>query len=178
MSGKEGRMRKTRSDKKRAIAPFIPDEMRVWIHRISRRCELPEGVVGLKLVQLALQDEDCIVFFSPYFKRDFRFTSTITYFGHESHRSIYEYIDDRNIQNRDRFKLKVPQPLYEQLCEFQIALGVSYLAHATYALLRYALHDMKLLQKLSPGITKKDLTGPARPVAVLDTPSKVWSILR
>ncbi|WP_206669885.1 hypothetical protein [Paenibacillus luteus] len=169
------KQRKVRSDKKRAIAPYIPDIERVWIQRIANRCALPEGEVGIQLVKTALLDEDCIVFFSSYFKRDFRFTENITYCGHKEYRSIYEYINDDS--ERDRFKLKASQTLYDQLCEFQIGLGVSFLAHATYALLRYALHDLKTIQKVAPGMLKEDFTGPMKPVTALLQPSKAWSIL-
>jgi hypothetical protein len=167
--------RKIRTDKKWAIAPFIPDEQRVWIHRLASRSNLPEGVVGEQLLRIALQDESCIVFFSSYLRRDFCFRANITYCGHKDARSIYEYISNQS--ERGRYKIKASQTLYDQLCEFQIALGVSYLAHATYALLKYALHDIKILQMIVPGITKEELTGPSKPVA-LSEKSSAWSILK
>lgn len=172
---REAKRRKVRSDKKQAIAPYIPDHERVWIHRISRRCELPEGEVGVHLVRIALRDERTMQFFSSYMKRDFRFTENIIYCGHKDAKSIYDYINDDS--ERSRYKIKAPQTLLDQLCEFQIALGVSYLAHATYALLRYALHDLKTVQQLVPGITKEDFIGPIRPAAI-NQPSKAWSIFK
>ncbi|WP_101809526.1 hypothetical protein [Paenibacillus pasadenensis] len=173
--------RKTRSDKKRAIAPYIPDELRVWIHRIARRTQLPEGDVGLLLIQAALQSEPCIVFFAPYLKRDYRFGPAI-YCGHHDHQSIYDYIGpSQQLDDRGRFKIKASQSLYEQLNEFQIGLGIPFIAHAAFALLRYALHDLAIVQSIAPGMTRQDfMRAPASSArALLDKPdSSVWSILK
>lgn len=168
--------RKTRSDKKQAIAPYIPDQQRVWINRIARRCKRPAGEIGLSLIQAALVDENTMIFFSTYFKRDFRFTENITYCGHHDSVSIYDYINFNG--ERGRYKIKVSQSLYEQLCEFQIALGIPFLAHAVFALLQYALFDIKTIQKISPGITPKDFSSPTGPVIPIDDYSSVWSILK
>lgn len=175
MVRRESITRKTRSDKKVAIAPYIPDHERVWIHRISRRCGLSEGEVGLQLVRIAVFEQRTIEFFSPYMKRDYRFAENIVFCGHKDAKPLTEYISDDS--DRSRFKLKAPQTLQEQLCEFQIALGASYLSHATYALLRYALHDLETVRQLAPGITKEDFTGAIRPAA-LSQVSKAWSIFK
>ncbi|MDQ6422665.1 hypothetical protein RB620_24840 [Paenibacillus sp. LHD-117] len=159
MKKEEGR--KTRSDKKKHIAPYIPDEQRVWIHRIARHCEQPEGEIGLRLIQAALEDENCIVFFSNYFRRDYRFSDNILYCGHDDAISIYDYLI--HSEQRDRYKVKPKQSLYNQLCEFQIALGIPFLAHAAYALLQYALHDIHTVQKVCPNISKHDFQAPHRP---------------
>lgn len=178
MERREAVIRKVRSDKKRAIAPYLPDHYRVWIHRIARRCDIPEGEVGLQLLKICLQSEACIQFFSAYFKRDFRFTENITYCGHKDALPISDYLQSAATEERSRYKLKASQSLYDALCEFQIALGVNYLAHATHALLEYALNDLATLQRLVPGITKADYTGPVRPVALTASSGSAWSILK
>lgn len=176
MTRREGDKRKVRSDKKHAIAPYIADEQRVWISRISHYCNLPEGEVGVRLISNALLDESCMVFFSSYFRRDFRFTTNITYCGHHNSRSIYSYIVSTG--ERSRYKIKASQTLYNQLCEFQISLGIHYLAHATYALLQYALHDLKTVRVICPGISREDFIGPAQPVALMGKGASVWSIFK
>lgn len=187
--------RKVRSDKKKPIAPYIADAQRVWIHRIARVCDLPEGDVGLQLISAALGSEDCIVFFSQYFKRDYRFRENILYFGHEEAKSIHSYLVD--CPKRARFKVKPSRSMYDKLSEFQIALGIPYLAHATYALLQYALHDISLVRGICPQIRREHFISAAQPaseperampekaVAVIATrPAKsqsnsnVWSILK
>jgi hypothetical protein len=177
MHERDVKKRKVRSDKKKAIAPFILDNERVWIHRIARRCELPEGETGLQLIKIALNNEACILFFSSYFKRNYQFTSNQLFFGHHDSRSIYDYIPkDKKVC--ERFKMKFNQPLYDQVCEFQIALGIPYLAHATYAILRYALHDIEIVRVLAPGITKQDFNSPMKILIKPDKQSKAWSILK
>lgn len=172
---REELVRKVRSDKKIAIAPFISDHERVWIYRIASKCNCSAGEVGLQLVQIALQDEQAIAFFSTYMKRDYRFKDNHWYCGHDDAKSIYDYLSFYG--DRSRFKIKVSQTLAAQLREFQISLGLSYLSHATYAVLRYALHDIKTVQLLVPGITKEDFTEPIRPAAI-SQPSNVWSIFK
>jgi hypothetical protein len=147
----EGRKtRKTRSDKKVAIAPFISDQHRVWIHRIARHVEWPEGEVGIRLIELALYNEECIRFFGPYFKRSFWFSDDLCFPGNQDPLNIEDYI--RIEDDRGRFKVKAKQDLYQRLDEFKIALGTSYLSHATYALLKYALYDLRLIQMIAPRI--------------------------
>lgn len=178
MDRREAIKRKVRSDKKHAIAPYIPDQYRVWIHRIARRCEKPEGEVGLQLLQISLQNEACIQFFSAYFKRDFRFTENVTFCGHKDAIPIQEYIQTGSKENQGRYKMKASESLYNALCEFQIALGVNYLAHATYALLQYAIHDLTTIQRVVPGITKADFAGPIRPITITQNTGNAWSILK
>lgn len=178
MDRREAIKRKVRSDKKHAIAPYIPDEYRVWIHRIARRCEKPEGEVGLQLLQIALQSKACIEFFSAYFKRDFRFNENVTFCGHKDAKPIQEYTQSASKENQGRYKMKASESLYNALCEFQIALGVNYLSHATYALLQYAINDLETIQRVAPGITKADYAGPIRPITAVKSSGSAWSILK
>lgn len=176
MAMKDTPMRKTRSDKKKAIAPFIPDLYRVWIHRIARKCDLPEGEVGLQLIRAALENEECIRFFARYFKRDYQYSAVISFCGHRDALPIDSYI--QRSSEDGRFKIKASQSLYERLSDFQIALGIPYLSHATFALLRYALNEPGIIQILCPGLKMSEVIGPASTSGILKSKSSVWSILK
>lgn len=139
--------RKERSDKKKSIAPYVPDVFRVWIHRIARHLEIPEGEIGVLLIDAAVHNEDCIRFFSAYYKRNFSHENSL-FLGNEFAASIDEYIQITG--NRDRFKVRVGKALYNRIGEFQIALGTPYLAHATHALIRYALHTKCIVLQIAP----------------------------
>jgi hypothetical protein len=168
--------RKTRCDKKKQIAPYIEDKHRVWIYRIARFVEQPEGEVGIRLVQAALYDEECIRFFSSYFKRPYFFTDSHLINGRMDAPSIEEYIQTSS--NRGRFKIKATQEIYRQLFEFQIALGTPYLAHAVHALLKYALHDLRIIRKVAPGIEAWNIHETIKPTVKTLNQSSAWSILK
>lgn len=146
--------RKVRSDKKHSIAPYVPDTYRVWIHRLARHLEISEGEVGVLLIDFSLQSEECLRFFSPYFKRAYTHGNQL-FLGHDFAEPINSYIEI--IGNRDRFKIRVKKPLYDLISEFQIALGTSYLSHATLALLRYGLHTRNIVSQIAPNFNYEDL---------------------
>ena len=154
MSDVKGNSRKIRSDKKHSIAPYVPDVYRIWIHRIARHVEISEGDVGALLLQAAAHDEECIRFFVAYFKRNFSHNS-ILFLGNEFAASIDDYIKING--SRDRFKVRVNQKLYERISDFQIALKTPYLAHATHALLRYALHTRQIVNQIAPSLPYDDI---------------------
>ncbi|WP_346835908.1 hypothetical protein [Paenibacillus polymyxa] len=146
--------RKVRSDKKKSIAPFVPDVFRIWIHRIARHLEIPEGEIGVFLIDAAVHNDDCIRFFSAYYKRNLSHENSL-FLGNDFAAPIDEYI--RITGNRDRFKVRVSKTLYNRIGEFQIALGTPYLAHATHALLRYALHTKSIVLQIAPTINYESL---------------------
>jgi hypothetical protein len=152
--GMNSASRKVRSDKKHSIAPYVPDTYRVWIHRIARHLEIPEGEVGVRLIECAVKSEECIRFFSPYFKRNFSYGNQV-FLGHEYAALIDSYIEING--KRDRFKVRVNKCLYDKISEFQIALGSSFLSHATHALLRYGLHTKDMVHRVAPNINYDDL---------------------
>jgi hypothetical protein len=174
MSIEEGniRQRKVRSDKKRNIAPYINDEERELIYRIAHHIDKPEGEVGLLLVETAFYDEICIRYFSRFFHRDFEFDHRLIFRGHKDSPWIEQYVKTHD--NRGRFKLKATQVLSEGLSNFQIALGTPYLAHATFALLRYALVEDRIIQTVSPGYLRQESLK-MQPIATKK--ENVWSIL-
>ncbi|WP_186327643.1 hypothetical protein [Paenibacillus sp. Y412MC10] len=146
--------RKVRSDKKHSIAPYVPDTFRVWIHRIARHLEIPEGEVGVLLIESAIMDEECMRFFTPYYKRNYSYNNVL-FFGNDFAAPISDYIEIQG--KRDRFKVRLSKGSYERVCEFQIALGTPYLAHATHALLRYALHTRGIIGRIAPMLRYEDI---------------------
>lgn len=170
------RKRKTRSDKKVAVAPNIRDEYRVWIHRIARRLELPEGEVGTQLVIAALEDEKCILFFRTYFRRAYHIRENHVMYPLFKPANIYEFLD-MDTDRQGRFKLKFSQAVAKQLTEFQIALGISFFAHAVKALLEYALKEEVILQKVAPGIKVSDYRK-TLPSGQVNSNPNVWSIFK
>ncbi|OME78687.1 hypothetical protein BK120_23395 [Paenibacillus sp. FSL A5-0031] len=172
--------RKTRSDKKVAVAPNISDNYRVWIHRLARRLEIPEGEVGTKLVKAALDDEKCIEFFRTYFHRSYRIHENHIMYPLFKPANIYDYLDmDMDTDRHSRFKLKFSKSIAEQLTEFQIALGISFFAHGVKALLEYSLSEPRIIQKVVPGVEfpepKKTLS--SENVNINPNPN-VWSIFK
>lgn len=153
--------RKERSDKKIPIAPYIPEVYKVWIHRISNVLNISEGEVGALLVTTAIQDEECLRFFSNFYKRDYT-VGNITFMGHKDAKRIEEYFDVTDF--RVRFKVRVNKEINDQLSEYQIALGTSYLSHATHALLKYALHKDSLMNRIAPGVDKQAMLLNAQPL--------------
>lgn len=140
--------RKTRSDKKKAIAPYIHDELREMIYRLARHLDLCEGDTGVKLIQVALENRKCIEFFSRFFKRSYQFSEDQLFIGHATAADILPYLQPR--RDTSRFKVKVSQTLSDQLFEFQIALGTPYIAYATHALLIYSLSSKEIIQEVAP----------------------------
>lgn len=181
MNREENKKRKIRYDKKKAIAPFIADKERIWIHRIARYTNLPEGEIGLRLIRTAVQNEQCIEFFAAYFRRPYQFTESVVFPGRTQANDIEEYIKMDENQERGRFKIKASQDFYNELCEFQIALGTPYLAHATYALLKYALVDIEIIQEVAPAIDMNHIYGPIKSAALLNfspVSSKAFSVFK
>jgi hypothetical protein len=177
MQDKGAKTRKIRNDKKKPIAPYILDEHRTWIYRIARKKEICEGDIGLQLIQRALENEDCIAFFSLYFKRDYLFNQYQLFIGHNNAQNISEYLN--SIGSRSRFKIKANKTLSDQLFEFQIALGCPYLAHATLALLQYALIHHDIVQQVVPGIELSEITSPSSMRSFqLSKNTNVWSVLK
>ncbi|CAM4043965.1 hypothetical protein L1N85_19555 [Paenibacillus alkaliterrae] len=170
------RDRKTRSDKKVAVAPNISDEYRVWIHRIARRLEIPEGIVGSRLVIAALEDEKCISFFRTYFRRAYQIQENHVMYPLFEPANIYSFLD-MGTDRHGRFKLKFSRNMAERLTEFQIALGVNFFAHAVKALLEYALKEPIIVQKVAPGIVFSDYQK-TLPVSKNNSNSDVWSIFK
>lgn len=153
--------RKQRSDKKTAIAPFVPEVYKVWIQRISHVLNISEGEVGALLISTAIQDEECLRFFSSFYKRDYT-VGNITFMGHKDAIRIEEYFDTTDY--RERFKIRVNKEINHKLCEFQIALGTSFLSHATHALLKYALHKESMLKGIAPGLDRQAMLFNAQPL--------------
>lgn len=175
MNQSEGKKkRKTRSDKKIAMAPYISDQHRIWIHRIARHAEIPEGEVGIRLIEAALFDEECIRFFSSYFKRTYWFSEHLCFRGNPSALDIEDYIQVG--QERGRFKVRASQAVYHQLDEFKIALGTPYISHAAHALLKYALHELRLIHLIDPRIDFVAIRDMIRPYAKSSKSSSAWSI--
>lgn len=179
------KQRKTRSDKKRPIAPYIPDEHRIKIKRLAVRLRVPETDVGLHLVRRALDHPSTIDFFRPYFRRDYRLNNRLVISAPIAN-DIAPYIEIKD-QPRSRYKIKPLMSDYERLTDFQIALGLNYLAHATYAILKFALNNQEILQLLDPGFRESVVNAvPVEPtakesVAAPINPSSttsVWSILK
>lgn len=153
--------RKQRSDKKIPIAPYIPEVYKVWIHRISNVLQISEGEVGALLVTTAIQDEECLRFFNSFYKRDYT-VGNITFMGHIDANPIDEFFDVTDF--RVRFKIRVSKEINDKLREYQIALGTSYLSHATHALLKYALHKDSLINRIAPGMDKQAMLLNAQPL--------------
>jgi hypothetical protein len=173
--------RKVRSDKRKATAPFIPDIERIWIHRIARYTGLSEGETGLRLVQEAIVNEKCIEFFASFFHRPYQFSEGVIFPGRRQAEVISDYIRPLENQERARFKIKVSQTLYLALSEFQISLATSFLAHATYSLLKYSLVDMDILQKVAPGINQAHIYGPIKTavqVNMVEISSRAYSVMK
>lgn len=141
--------RKSRSDKKHTIAPFVPDVFRVWSQRIANHLHISEGEVGAKIVETCINEEECIRFFAAYYKRTYSHHNLL-FMAQDNAADISQYIEI-NVE-RDRLKLRVSKTVYNRLCDFQIALGTSYLAHATHALLRYGLHSKYIINKIAPSL--------------------------
>jgi hypothetical protein len=148
----------------------------VWIHRIARHLEIPEGDVGVQLIKVAIHDPKCIEFFQTYFKRAFPFTENHTVFPTMRPQNIYDYLD-MSSAGRDRFKIKATGDLSAKLDEFQIALGISYLAHAVKALLEYALQEHRIIQKIAPNIDIADYRK-TLPTGRVNPDPKVWSVFK
>ncbi|WP_169088589.1 hypothetical protein [Paenibacillus sp. PL91] len=168
--------RKTRSDKKVAVAPNISDNYRVWIHRLARRLEIPEGEVGAKLVVAALDDEKCIEFFRAYFRRSYRIHDHHIMYPLFNPANIYDYLD-MNTDRHGRFKLKFSKTIAERLTEFQIALGISFFAHGVKALLEYALTEPRIVQTVAPGVDFSEYRKTLPPGNINPNPN-VWSIFK
>ncbi|MGO4695478.1 hypothetical protein AB4Z50_14495 [Paenibacillus sp. 2TAB26] len=178
--GGAGQKRKTRSDKKVVVAPNISDSNRVWIHRLARRLEIPEGEVGSKLVLAALNDEKCIEFFRAYFHRPYHINEHHIMYPLFNPINIYDFLD-MDTNQHCRFKLKFSKPIAERMTEFQIALGISFFAHGVKALLEYALTEIRIIQIVAPGVEFSQQRRTLPPGNVNSNPnlnSNVWSIFK
>ncbi|WCK53814.1 hypothetical protein PP175_21225 [Aneurinibacillus sp. Ricciae_BoGa-3] len=143
--------------------------------------ELPEGEIGFRLLQSSIQNERCIDFFAAYFRRPYQFSERVIFPGRRHADNVEEYIQIDENQNRSRFKIKVSQDFHLALSEFQIALGTPYLARGTYAMLKYSLVEMDIIQNVAPGIQKNHIYGPVKTASQLNmsqVSSKAYSVLK
>ncbi|MBL4952164.1 hypothetical protein JK635_08055 [Neobacillus sp. YIM B02564] len=143
------RKRKVRSDKKREVRPHISTNHRLWVHRLSRILDKPEGDTGVMLVIEALTSSSCMEFFQSYFRRPYQLNRT-TFFPANRQESLEVFLLIQG--ERDRFKMKFTQKQIANVEEFQYALGTPYLAHAVYALLKFALMDDDTIQTIAPHV--------------------------
>ncbi|QAY67297.1 hypothetical protein [Paenibacillus protaetiae] len=144
----------------------------------------PEGDVGTRLLEAALYDETAIEFFRTYFKRPY----VVNDRGHTMYPG-FETADANSLidfgkEGAGRFKIKLSQPVVEQLTELQIALGLSFFAHAAKLLIEYALRNLTIIQKVAPGMEWVKITRIEEPaeklVAVTNQKGipNVWSIFK
>ncbi|MFE8701001.1 hypothetical protein ACFYKX_10265 [Cytobacillus sp. FJAT-54145] len=173
------RTRKIRSDKKKEIRPYLASVHRMWIHRIARYLQSPEGEVGVSLVETALGHASCLEHFQDYYKRPYQY-GNLTLFPKPNRKEIESYLVVKG--ERDRYKMKFTQPTVMKIEDFQLALGTSFLAHATHALLKYALYEDDIIERVAPGFNATEMRVPpllkAKVKSFSTDKSNPWNIVK
>ncbi|TCZ76062.1 hypothetical protein E0485_14545 [Paenibacillus albiflavus] len=161
-------MRKARSDKLTHIAPYIMSSERELVQRLSRHVGDFEGNLARGLIEEALNCESAVQFFRVYFIRPYEITPDRIIWMEKRPLDINDYLVQS--EPRTRLKIKATKQMTAQLTNFQIALGTLYLAHATYALLRFALTTDHIIPIIAPGFKEKIRTMPRKQI-------DAWSVI-
>lgn len=132
--------RRTRSDKKRDIKPTISISLKDCIYRLSYITDTPVKDVAELICEKGLQSRKVIEYLANYFRRDYKFLSTV-YFGDLGRESLQrKYQSGKN----ERITIRFTQATYEDIFYLANALDVTP-SKATALLLDASVRNTNLL---------------------------------
>lgn len=146
------RERKTRSDKKREVAPYVSAAAYELVSRISYICDLPMKTVGEMIGREALHSRETLEVISRCFRRDFKFNDNHVFLGRPENKPFRM----QNLgEDKQRLHMKYYAFEHDRLSEIAFALNCS-ISMATGYLIQTALRRKEILYPiLSRGIIRQ-----------------------
>lgn len=140
MNREEGR--KTRSDKKRDIAPTVPEELRDTIYRLATITDQSMKFVAEQVCANGLTQNKVISYLSQNFRRDIRVNNTV-YLGDSNIRPISKYYSNGKTA---RVSIRFKEEVYEKICALSYALDCT-VSRACALLLDASVRDSDFINE-------------------------------
>lgn len=143
----DSRKRKTRSDKKRDIKPFVSTELKDSIYRLAFITSSPvKDVCEALIVNSIYGNKDIIQELSRYFKRGIRINNT--YFtGNLNNETLYSVVEKGE---NERISFRAKSELYEILSALSYAFDCS-VSRVSAVLLYESIIDSDFIEKRVDG---------------------------
>ncbi len=141
-----------RVDRKRKVAPYVPQFIKSHVHDVGRYLRISEGDTGVKLVMAALTDFPTLNRLASYMWRDYAY-GTHAWIGHRDHEDLDRLINPSG-HISERLSLRFSQDDWSSLDALGFALGKP-VAHAAAALLRFAYDYPRVTDLAAPGFVAR-----------------------
>jgi hypothetical protein len=142
----------SRVDRKRKVAPYVPQFIKAHIHDVARYLRTSEDGAGVKLVLAALTDSPTLNRLAPYMWRDYAYGAH-AWIGHRDHENLNRLINPPG-HITERINLRFLEDDWSSLDALGFALGKP-VAHATAALLRLAHDYPRVTDVAAPGFVSR-----------------------
>jgi hypothetical protein len=143
-----------RTDKKVAVAPYVPVWMREFVHDIARYRRLPDGETARQLVLAGRKDIPTLNRLAPYFWRSL-YQGNTAWIGHEQHEDLNRLVGWTD-ERVERLKVRFRREEYRLVDEVAFALGKPF-SHAVAALLALVVKDERVISKVAPGFAPRSI---------------------
>lgn len=144
----------SRADKKRKVAPYVPQYIKAHVHNVGRYLRESEGVAGVKMVMAALNDFPTLNRLAPYMWRDYAY-GTHAWIGHRQHEDLDDLVSQRG-HIMERLSMRFSLEDWASVDALGFAFGKP-VAHAAAALLRFAHDYPRVTQIVAPGFQPRSL---------------------
>lgn len=138
----------SREDKKRKVAPHVPQTVKVLVHEVAVYLGTSDGDAGARLVMAALSDYDTLCKASPYLLRAYGFRNSL-FPGYRGHANLDDIISPAGAM-LERLPMRFVWDDWAALDALGFALGRA-VAHAAAALLNLAYTTPRITNSVAPG---------------------------
>lgn len=136
-----------RRDRKRQVAPYVPEYVREFVHEVAGHLRISDGEATAKIVMAALHDIDAITSLAPYLLRGYT-RGNRAWMGHRNHDDLKRFISPVGAV-MERISMRLDHDDWASLDALGFALAAG-TAPCAAALLRLAYDDQRIIQVFAP----------------------------